>query len=478
MTPALDTARRGGGARIGLTLFLIMEAAWIAAAFLLVDSLIAGQTSPLMALVCLSYPVALFTGNVLLTSDRFGTLNRILRGHAGILFYAAAFIAVTAVLALILLPDLRVWPPWADGPVTWILEDTQAHRLVALAAFTLFCWVRGALLVGRQPDAPVIAFGFQIGLSVLLAVFVLSAATEAPWPGGTGLALTFMISGLLALWHVRSSRGARSGRDPLMAILGVTLVLCLGALIWAVTDQRVLDAILYGLNWIWGLIAAFFLWLTSLLPEASYDPMDMPEPDSPGAAAEPPRDQPLFQPMEALRIIFSILFFGGLAVMLGLMLLMNLRDLLAWLRRRRFSTPGLAYDRSRHGLRDTLALLWEGLRKALAAFGARLVAIFTPGGSDGRKPSPVRLLYARVTRELDQRGRPRRPDETPLRYARRLQTHWPTPGGDLTLLTHLYVRDRYGPGETGGGRTARLWKKIRRSLRKVKFHHDPDQTRT
>ena len=464
-----DVAAASGGSRghvLQTGLFVVMEAAWIAALALFLDAAIAAPATAPLALVCLLYPLALVAGTAI---DRASA-----RWWSFVGLHGAAFgVAIAVLVAVAVPPGSRLWGV-GDWPFAWAAYDPAGQRMLALAGLALFCWARGAMLVGRRLSAFSVALGFQIGLVVLMSIFAISAASGATWPHGAELTFAFVAAGLLALWHVRASASARregggGRRDPAAAAVGLVFVAVLGLALAAAFDRGVLEAAVAFATLVWERVVAFVLYLFSLLPEAQRPGLVLQEPPRRPQLNMPREPEPRFSPPEMLRMIFAFVFFGIVTLVTAVILFANLRNLLAWLRGRRERTPGLDYDRSRHGVGDTLAALWAAVVRFVAAIPGWLARRLAWKRAARPSGLPLRRAYAGLERKLDTRGWPRRPWETPFEYARRMAAEWPRPGGDLMTLTAAYVNARYGEARPlSRYRLGRLMKKVGRSMKKVR----------
>jgi len=465
---ALQTAR-SGWPDLQTWLFVAMELSWIAAFLLLIESGAGRNIGLSFALVALFYPIALLFD---------GGLQRLrpeqwqwIAGHA------AAFALLLVMAFLALAPNAG--SDWRDAGFRpgWLVEDAGGRHGLILVAGALFCWVRGLMLSGKRLSADAVALGFQIGLLVLLLVLAISQALEQNQGALVWLGLAFVGFGLATLWHIRASAGgtgqSRTRRNPVSAIAGIAAVLVVGLLASAVVDRSVLDIVLALLMRALELAGAFLAWLFSFLPQPEPEPFELPEPQGGGAMPAAPRE-PVLRGPDFLRQIFATLFFGTIALVLAIILLGNLRGLIAWLRKSRRLTPGLDYDRSAHGFGDTLRQLWTLLVTRLHSSAAAIAASWQQLRAKRASPQRVRTTYLRLLRDLDNRGWPRDAHETPADYARRMRGIWPGPGGDLALIGKLYTAQRYGDGaDRPEGRFATLRRRLRRSLNLVRYkEHD------
>lgn len=481
MTMADPNADVWSGWLIRTGLFILMETAWIAALVLFLHAIFGDDgtgtaVSLLPAMITVLYPLAM-------AAD--GVISRINpRRWIGWGLHALAF-GIMAILLVILIVPQSVGALAGAGGLRSTLDfmtgDADGQWLLILSGIGLFCWVRGVMLSGHDVTAFATAFGFQIGLVVMISLLVVSAAFEIDWPGAAALSFGFVIAGLLALWHIRARAGGRQSgsgrRNPGAALLGLGLVVGLGVTVAGLADGSIVEGLLALWQAVVAALGAIFAYLFSLLPDPGSSSAPMPEP-SPGIEGERP-SEPGFQPPASLRSIFTTILFGFVVLLVAVVLLANLRDLLKWLRQRRSFTPGLDYDWSRHGLRDSLRTLWRTLAEAIRAIGDRLVeAIRSRRGRTGAR-APIRRAYARVASDLDVRGWPRDDGETPHEYARRIKVEWPGTGGDLTLLTRLYVQARYGrPRDIPPRRLRALKRKLRRSMKQVRHRPDEPQPST
>ena len=446
-------------------LFVAMELSWIAALLLLMDAAAGRDGGPLFATVALAYPLALVLD---------GGIRRIATDQRGwFAGHAVALASFVLVAFLLIAPGAVAEWRTAAFRVDWLIDDATGRQGLILLAGALFCWARGVMLAGKRLDAHAVALGFQIGLLVLLLLLGIGQGLEHEQGALLWLSLAFIGFGLATLWHVRASSGpAQAGgstRNPSSAIAGIAAVLVIGLLASAVVDRSVLDILLALLMRGLETAGSFIAWLFSFLPEPEPEAFELPEPEGGGAIPAAPRE-PVLRGPDWMRRIFSTLFFGTIAVVLAIILLGNLRGLIAWLRKPRRLTPGLDFDRSSHGLGDTLrqffsamARLFKSAFTALGAFATR------PMRRQGRTQN-TRRTYLRLLRDLDNRGWPRQEHETPSDYARRMRGVWPGPGGDLALAGKLYDAQRYGDaGDRPDGRFTKLRRKLRRSLNLVRY---------
>lgn len=335
-------------------LFIAMELSWIAALLLLLDSGAGQNTGLPFAIICLAYPLALLLDAGL----RQSSLGHWPLGAS----HATAYGGFVLAAFLLIAPQSVAHWRGAGFQLDWLINDPAGRQALILLTGAAFCWARGIMLSGKRLDAHAVALGFQIGLLVLLLVLGIGQALRNDQGVVMWLAMGFIGFGLATLWHVRAGASAAgtSTRSPISAIVGIAAVLLVGLLASAVVDRSVLDIVLALLMRGLELAGSFLAWLFSFLPQPEPEPFELPEPAGGGAMPAAPRE-PVLRGPDYLRRIFSVLFFGTIAVVVAIILLGNLRGLIAWLRKPRRLTTGLDFDRSNHGLGDTLRQLWRHL---------------------------------------------------------------------------------------------------------------------
>lgn len=443
-------------------LFVAMELSWIAALLILLDATAGRDAGPIFTIIALGYPLALVLdgGMRRLASRQWPWLA----GH-GVALAAFALIAFL-LIAPSAIADWRA----AGFRLDWLVEAAAGRQALIILSGAAFCWVRGTMLAGKRLDAHAVALGFQIGLLLLLLVLGIGQGLQHDQGALVSFGVGFVMFGLATLWHVRASTSpARtSTRDPISAIAGIAAVLVVGLLASAMVDRSVLDILLALLMRALETAGSFIVWLFSFLPEPDPEPFVLPEPEGGGAIPAAPRE-PVLRGPHWMRRIFSTIFFGTIALVLAIILLGNLRGLIAWLKKPRRLTPGLDFDRSNHSLADTLRQFWTRFVGILASALTALATLATRLRRRGTTRH-TRRTYLRLLRDLDNRGWPRERHETPSDYARRMRGVWPGPGGDLALAGKLYDAQRYGDAaDPPEGRFAKLRRKLRRSLNLVRY---------
>jgi len=360
-----------------------------------------------------------------------------------------SFLVFYVIVRLDFFADLRLWDfSWADelfNATEATLRD-KAEVVVGIPLLWAF-WMRGVLRGQQQIGFENVVGTFAIGLVVITFVEVFEAS-DAPWGVG-GIAVPYVAVGLLAIGLAHAGRAeAEYGRSFdqtwLIAVGGTVLVLGALAFLFVLLDFGTLTEAAgtagRGVGWVVARAASYllwpFLWLAEVglrgigwLLERVFEGAERPEPfQEPEGEEEPSEEEEDQQTPAWLRLIVRI-FVGGTLVTL---LLVSTWYLFSRFRRR--LRPGelkeSTYQEGRLAadIGDLIGGLLGRLRPNLSLRRDQL--------------EPVRRLYFDVLEAGEQRGVQRRPGETPLELAPRLDGTFaaPTPG----RITAAFDDVRYG----------------------------------
>lgn len=436
--------------------FMVMEAAWLAALALVVDANFPGPQTPAIALGLIAYPAAYVIARPA-RPQRWHPLLNILAGGLG----GMIALAIGA---------------WIAAPLPWSSEVLAAHpyRAGLLAGVIAVAWARGWLLGQRRLDVEGVVAGFQLGIVVLLLVAWLDHVGPRPTGHFVGLAAVFMAAGLFGL---RLARTAASDRPvspvrtaaTVLAAIGILLVIGLGVLAGREFNRELMETLLAPLFWLWHMLGRFFLWLFSLLPEPSRPPM--PIAPRPAMPAPPPDPRPLFDISKWMHLIGQIMFYGAVGYMAVMLLFRTLYDLMKWIMGRRPPTDDIQIEKSDFGFWDEIAMLF----RAIVAWLARLVGRFRrvrPVVPTSPETRDVREVYRRLLAWAARNGCARRPAATPHEFLEFLRPRLPDHEFDLRFLTEAYAAARYGAAHPAPDiltRAKAAWRRVRAE----RFHAGP-----
>jgi Domain of unknown function (DUF4129) len=422
---------------------VLMEAMWAYALVAFLVALTVGGGEPS------------FFGVLVVVAASFA-ISRVLQGSAmdlGVLRLWGVGLSILVFYAVVRVDfysDLRFWDfAWADqlfNNTEATLED-DATAVIGVPLLLIF-WIRGVLRGQEWITFEDIVASFGIGVIVIAFVEVFGVFVDELPRGVELIAVPYIAVGLLTIGLAHAAR-ARDEFNPsftsvwLTAVGGGILLLAFLVSLFVLIDfdtaRDGLEAFAFAIGWviagIFYLVALPILFLVEQMFYALQWFIDLyggtdPNPDEaqplPEEEPPPPEEQGRGLPGWA-ELMVRILIAGGLAgaLAIGLALLFN--------RFRRVPPP----DEQKESTYE------EGrLGADLGNLVSSLLGRFRPVFPAGRNLDPARRLYFEMLQAAANRGVERRPTETPLDIAPRLNQTFaaPTPGE----ITGVFDDVRYG----------------------------------
>jgi hypothetical protein len=368
-------------------------------------------------------------------------------------------------------------------------SNTAVPAVIAL----LYLWWRGILL-GRATAALRNVYGsFLLGLAALIVLLVFWRASGAAGPGaGTGYyVLAFFFFGLLAIAtnHLylmrrampREEAALTSVRRWLPVMLGVIAGMVLvGFGVASIFSPELFDAIgrgasvffnflgnaityiLVPFNYVFEAILWVLRFIVNLLRGS---------PLQPGASGNQSLPQfPEVTPRELPAILTTVLTWLLVAALAAVVVFILAKAVSRWRGRGEREEIEEVHESlfSWRGLGDDLAQLLKSMGDRFRRTPRPRPASYT---DDDTRRLDLREIYRRLLREAALSGLPRRRQETPAEYARRLVRLAPEGTAPVHDLTDLYATVRYGetslPEEQVDGANA-LWRALRGVLRALR----------
>ncbi len=354
-----------------------------------------------------------------------------------------------AAMLLMAKAQLYAGEPFADAAhsvpqaIGAIFEGFRPELFILLASILLW-WLGWRLALTRPGFRPALA-ELQFGVIIIIAVFFIAAELGVSLPEAVPTILVFFIFALsgIALGHAAEGSGWLAGNNRpgwsllLAAIIG--LVVALGWLIGSFLSPDLLQYVLDGLKWLWGMIVQALTFIASLFPKP--EPGEMPLPTTtPGAV---PTEEPL-NPWDLSEITRSRLQIAWTVFMVGFLGLALWRvssQIMSWLRRRLSGLADAESEPLKGAFRADLLAVLRRLWRFLASLPLRLFRRNTAVPEN----VPVRQVYRRLLRWAAAKGFPRAGSQTPYEYFEYLAAAVPQARGDLAFVTEQYIRARYSP---------------------------------
>jgi len=350
--------------------------------------------------------------------------------------------------------------PQAIGQIIYTFKP----ELLILVSSAVMWWL-GRRLAYLRINFAALVTEFQFGLAILLITFFVVSQLRVDLADSVPITLIFFLFALLgiSIAHAQEGTGWLSGlyqgHWSGLLLLSISLILILGLLIGSLVTPDLLQLILAGLKWIWGLILKVIAFIASLFPEP--EPGELPPP-MPVPEVEPSEGFKLWTMPEWMRGGLSL----GLTILWGGLILVALwrisSQIFGWLRRRLTSMAGAEFEPLPGAFKaDFLSLLKRILLKLLG-FKVPL-RLARKSSSILPEIASVRQIYRQLLRWAAAGGYPRHISQTPYEYLYILQGLLPEAQVDLDFITHQYVSTRYGaslPTEDALHQLRQSWHKI------------------
>jgi hypothetical protein len=346
--------------------------------------------------------------------------------------------------------------------------------------------------------------GVLLGLFAVLTSFDLNLATDWRAISHLGLPpamlLALLVYFILGLWLTSHARlavvrarwlvyavqthtnvGLMWRRYSLWLLLLVALIAAFLPIGSTIAIARILEALVIAGVLIFQAIVSVLLLLFYLLLARF---IGQGEPEEVPSVEAPPPPAPLPLPEggvtgEGGALVIGALFWVVVVVVTAVAILFFLRE-------RGYPVNLAPLTRFWQSLTSWLQQLWVDLGRGLAgihqAARARLGALRKKGG-EGKAPwrfirpgalppqEQVRFFYLSAVRRAARQGVKRRKNETPLEYARSLESNWPEAEQDIEELTGAFVKARYSAQEIVPDEATlvkRVWQRVQTVLRRKK----------
>jgi Domain of unknown function (DUF4129) len=432
-----------------------------------------GQAAWLPLLACLALPAAFALRHMLESAPAPGTARLVATVLAGLAW---------ALVAARLCAPHGYWQ--VDAPRAALVFGAafggrEGSGLQPLAFWaSLLLWWRGHVLLDWQPGFDEILDRFRLGCLVAGTIAALAASTDSPGSHApvqleevlaigvffaaalvtTSLGRRREMAGGLQITRVSDSGSAPARSSLTLAPLVVIAValLALGLAAWgaeSLSPQALAPAValagrvleLFGAAFIWSLGQLATLWPGVTPPVSSERPIQ----PSPGQANPlPPFLGQLFAWFGSLILLASVA--GAIAVWVFIYAAVRhalARDVEDEIR----AVVGTDDNRPRpiapRGPPTVLALfarLFRALFRQTHAATKPVAGRVMSGEARHPAVDSIRAIYQAYLAWTAQHGCPRRADETPDEFNRRLAELHPEIATQATLVTHLYVSARYG----------------------------------
>jgi len=436
---------------------VLMEALWIYALVALLVALTVGGGKPT------------FLGVLVLVGGAF-TISRVLQGSLmsiGLLRFWGATLSLLLFYAVVradFYGNFALWDfHWLNQLINHthqaLAKDSPGATAVIGVPLLVVFWVRGILSGQQSTTFDDVLSSFATGVIVVAGVLVAGSFVDE-LPGGVQLiAVPYIAVGLLALGLTQAARANDSAVNQFMpawmlAIGGVIGLMALIALLFVVIDfgtaREGLGHLAYAIAWVGAGIVYILAWPVIKLLEGIFWLLSFAAGGLYQSEFPTPQDVPQGSPIEPTD--------QGENVLPGWLRLMVRYGIAGVLILAAVIATGILFQRFQRRPEDgeqKESVYQEGrLAADLSNLFGSVFGRRRGGGRVSRATEPVRRLYFDMLAVAERRGVERRPVETPLELAPRLETafHSVTPAE----ITGLFDDVRYGGREPSAEEVQRL----------------------
>jgi hypothetical protein len=333
---------------------------------------------------------------------------------------------------------------------------------------------------------------FQLGVLILLCVFLLSAQLEIRLPAMTPGVLIFFALFLLGIAAARrgdfSGWLERTGRVYWLAafLFNAGLILGAGVLLTASVTPGVLGLILGFLEAVWDTLTDWLVRFIAFLARMIPQPEIRSVPIGGGAGLSPPPPQSLPDLLsipDYMRRIAAFLVSAFWVVLFVICLWRIASQIAGWLRRQMNDMQRAQIETLPGSFRHDLQRLLRYIRQRIAGWRAWIRYVIgrrTESRPESAETAVVRRIYRALLAWSAAGGCARMRHQTPNEFLGRLSEWLPPARAELTMLTKNYSAVRYGNRQPDTERIKtleRAWQDVRQMRNRSKIRERWDAIR-
>ncbi len=338
----------------------------------------------------------------------------------------------------------RVWLSSIPESLSKIFTSFEPALLLIICSALL--WWLGRRLAVQKFDFSATVSEFQFGLIVLILIYFIAYGVKAETQTALPVTLIFFACGLtgISISHDQASRGwftsLKQWHWSVMLLASVGIILLAGLLVSILISPDLIQLIIRGIKWLWGVVDQIMRWLASLIPPSNDTMPPLPGPPQ----VEPNPDTEMFHFPPALRLSVTIIWtmmVGGLILLAIWRITSQLFD---WMRRKGGGGSGES-----EALKMSFWQDWLNWLKHLFSSLFRIKL----GGKEMRKTennseaTAVRQIYRQWLGRMASAGYPRRKEQTPLEYQSGIDNISSLPKEAVNEITGKYMQVRYGAAD-------------------------------
>ena len=289
---------------------------------------------------------------------------------------------------------------------------------------------------------------FQFGLIVLLILLFIVYGMEIQLSHTILVVTIFFAASLLSLSIAHAQENKQStefyhGNWLGILLMSISAIILLGLAIGSVITPDLLQLVVAGLTWLWGLIVKGITFIASLFPQSDITPGEV----LPGAGPMPVEEPDYTKLFVLPEVVRKGLRFGWSVLMIGMLLVFLWRiseQIFTWLRTRLGSTGNAEYESLSGAFWTDIQLLFQRIFRWILKILRWPTLLRKRKTVEPKEITSIRQLYQQLLRWAVKAGLPRPVFQTAYEYLDVLQEKMPAYRDTLQYVTGKYVSARYG----------------------------------
>ena len=289
---------------------------------------------------------------------------------------------------------------------------------------------------------------FQFGLIVLLILLFIVYGMEIQLSHTILVVTIFFAASLLSLSIAHAQENKQStefyhGNWLGILLMSISAIILLGLAIGSVITPDLLQLVVAGLTWLWGLIVKGITFIASLFPQSDITPGEV----LPGAGPMPVEEPDYTKLFVLPEVVRKGLRFGWSVLMIGMLLVFLWRiseQIFTWLRTRLGSTGNAEYESLSGAFWTDIQLLFQRIFRWILKILRWPTLLRKRKTVEPKEITSIRQLYQQLLRWAVKAGLPRPVFQTAYEYLDVLQEKMPAYRDTLQYVTRKYVSARYG----------------------------------
>ena len=289
---------------------------------------------------------------------------------------------------------------------------------------------------------------FQFGLIVLLILLFIVYGMEIQLSHTILVVTIFFAASLLSLSIAHAQENKQStefyhGNWLGILLMSISAIILLGLAIGSIITPDLLQLVVAGLTWLWGLIVKGITFIASLFPQSDITPGEV----LPGAGPMPVEEPDYTKLFVLPEVVRKGLRFGWSVLMIGMLLVFLWRiseQIFTWLRTRLGSTGNAEYESLSGAFWTDIQLLFQRIFRWILKILRWPTLLRKRKTVEPKEITSIRQLYQQLLRWAAKAGLPKPVFQTAYEYLDVLQEKMPAYRDTLQYVTGKYVSARYG----------------------------------